>query len=246
MTKRRTIVGLVALLWLALAIFSWLSLMAPGPLQTVLAGPTLSFTAELAGDKPAIPFLARPLSPSMNVYNASSEQLTRLAEAIGSFGQAGLSLPPLDIGFDPARCDGARGLFTSATTPWQVWICSDDVESVISHELAHAWERGSVGETLRQTFMEQNGYTVWRSQAVPWNERAVEGIALVIQQGVSGLPLPPILGRDAAKRLLAFELLTGQPDPRLHDWLRNREVDCSDRPTPLSETIADRSGRTCI
>ncbi len=70
-------------------------------------------------------------------------------------------------------------------------------------------------DDARARFMELRGYTVWSDHEVPWNQRGVEDAAFVIQQGLGGLPLPPVLSDELVSRLDAFQLLTGFPDPRL-------------------------------
>ncbi|MGD2100673.1 MAG: hypothetical protein PVG83_00395 [Acidimicrobiia bacterium] len=190
---------------------------------------------------------AGSLTPVFTFVDATPSQEERLATPVGRYVSVGLRLPDLEVVFHPNResCGGARGLFRTDQMPWQIAICSDDVDVVFEHELAHAWERANVSEELRERFMEENGYTAWRSKEVPWNERAVEGIALVIQQGVSGLPLPPALGRVAVRRLRAFEMLAGRPDPRLATWIETRGVACEDRPTALSLSIPDANNLVC-
>jgi len=186
-------------------------------------------------------------SPSLTLDGGSTAVTGRLHSAIQRYVDAGLLLPDLHVvlSTDEADCHGAKGYFTADSSPWQITLCTDDLGIVVEHELAHAWERATVDEALRESFMTYAGYTEWRSHDVPWNERAVERIAVVIQQGVAGLPLPLALGEEARGRLEAFELLTSRPDPRLADWLGSRDVACANRPTALSESIPDASGLTC-
>lgn len=186
-------------------------------------------------------------SPSLTLDGGSTAVTGRLHAAIQRYVDAGLLLPDLHVvlSTDEADCHGAKGYFAADSSPWQITLCTDDLGIVVEHELAHAWERANVDQALRDTFMEHAGYTEWRSHEVPWKERAVEGIAVVIQQGVAGLPLPPSLGQEARGRLSAFELLTGAVDPRLVDWLGSRDLGCDERPTTLSASIPDASGLRC-
>lgn len=186
-------------------------------------------------------------SPAIAVEGGSTAGIDRLRAATRRYADAGLLLPDLRVSFstDDTDCNGAKGYFTTNSVPWQITFCTDELGVVVEHELAHAWERANVDQALRDTFMAHAGYTEWRSHEVPWKERAVEGIAVVIQQGVAGLPLPPSLGQEARRRLAAFELLTGAVDPRLVDWLGSRDLGCDERPTTLSASIPDASGLTC-
>ena len=160
------------------------------------------------------------LSPRVSAHNATPAQLHRLALAFERFANAGLQLPALEIHFptEVEVCDGAHGRFRTSTTPWLILICPTDLDTVYEHELAHAWERANLTDQQRQTFMEMRGYEVWNDKSVPWNERGMEGVAFIIQQGLSGLPLPPVLSAEQRSRLTAFEYLTGDPDPRLEQW----------------------------
>jgi hypothetical protein len=116
------------------------------------------------------------------------------------------------------------------------------VDFVYEHELAHAWEAGSMTNELRSAFMDLRGYTDWSGSDMPGNERGIEGVAFVIQQGLAGLPLPPALGTEAISRLEAFELLTGQPAPRLVEWVEATEIPRDERPTALSRALPDWHG----
>lgn len=159
------------------------------------------------------------LTPELTVRNATPEQYRRLLEAIHHFQTAGLLLPDLVVHFSDNifACGGHHGLFRSELNPWQIKICSE-LDFVYEHELAHAWERANLTEETRRQFMEMRGYTTWAAKSAPWNERGVEGAAFVLQQGLSGLPLPPYLSREHQSRLEAFELLTSQASPRLLEW----------------------------
>lgn len=137
---------------------------------------------------------------------------------------------------DKEGCAGAHGRFTTSTNPRRISICPTELVTVYEHELAHAWERANLTDAQRQTFMEMRGYDVWNDKSVPWRERGMEGAAVIIQQGVNGLPLPPALSDEAMSRLAAFQLLTGFPDPRLvgraHNLDHHREDRVSGRSSP--------------
>ena len=183
---------------------------------------------------------------SLTVIGGSEAQRDRLALALDRFDAAGLPLPDLEVVFTTSNddCHGHYGLFTETPTPWRIVICSD-ADFVYEHELAHAWERHNLTAETRYDFMERRGYTVWSSHSVDWNERGVEGVALVIQQGISGLPLRPAMSTERISRLEAYELLTGSPAPTLITLLDSHEVPCMDRPTPLSRLLPDASGDVC-
>jgi len=93
--------------------------------------------------------------------------------------------------------------------------------------------------------MNLRGLEHWADQDVPWNRRGTEWAAVVIQQGLNGLPLPPALSNETKSRLDSFELLTGKVAPVLTEWIAERDVPCPDRPTDLSRPITDATGRTC-
>lgn len=194
----------------------------------------------------AVPTTAVSLSPLVKLSNGSPYQHRRLREAVANFVELGLPLPDLEVHFaqHTETCHGHLGLFQPQRRPWRITICTD-AGVVYEHELAHAWDRANLEDRVRVEFMELRGYSAWSGPSVPWNQRGVEGVAFVIQQGISGPPLPPILGAEAHSRLEAFELLTGQPAPRLIEWIKSREVACSDRPTALSRSVGDTAGSDC-
>jgi hypothetical protein len=89
---------------------------------------------------------------------------------------------------------------------------------VYEHELAHAWERANLTDEIRREFVDFHRYSTWADPTVPWNERGIEGVALVIQQGLAGLPLPQSLSTEHRSRLAGFALLTGRPAPSFLEW----------------------------
>lgn len=180
------------------------------------------------------------------VRGGSSAQIDRLVAGLERFAAAGLELPDIEVVFpgDPADCKGRLGIFSTGSDPWLISICST-IDSVYEHELAHAWERTTLTDGVRASFMRLGGYLSWSDRDTPWNERGVEGVAVVIQQGLAGLPLAPSLGRKARRDLQLFELLTGTPAPRLVEWMADNRVACDDRPTTLSRITPDADGTVC-
>lgn len=183
----------------------------------------------------------------MTIRDATPSQVIRVGEALRAFEEAGLELPDLEIRFftDDETCGAEHGRFYPSEDIWRIHICPTEVDAVYEHELAHAWELANVTDAQRREFMQMRGYESWSDRELPWDERGVEGAASVIERGVAGLPLPPVLGREEVSRMRAYELLTGRPAPVLVDWVRAKEVPCVSRPTMLSATVEDASGRTC-
>lgn len=183
----------------------------------------------------------------MTILDAKHSQVIRLGEALQAFEKADLELPDLEIQFftNDETCGAEHGRFYATEDVWRIHICPTEVDSVYEHELAHAWELAHVTDAQRRAFMRMRGYTSWSDRELPWNERGVEGAATVIERGISGLSLPPVLGREEVTRMRAYEMLTGRPAPVLIEWLQAKEVSCLKRPTMLSAIVEDGSGRTC-
>jgi hypothetical protein len=165
------------------------------------------------------PLVDVSLTPDITIQGGSPEQHKRLEEAVDRFKAASLLLPDLQVEIhdDPVHCNDHHGLFRSHSQPWRILICSS-ADFVYEHELAHAWELANLTDDIRRDLMKHGNYSTWADKTMPWNERGVEGAALVIQQGLAGLPLPPSLSLNHKNRIEAFELLTGRPAPRLLEW----------------------------
>jgi hypothetical protein len=184
-----------------------------------LASVQVLFESKSSTAKDQVP-IAEP--EPLTIYGATDLEKRRLEEAIQRFESVGLMLPPLAVIFhdneDP--CRDHPGLFLANTDPWEIHICSESVAIVYEHELSHAWVALNVTERRRQAFMDLAGYETWNDQGSPWNERGSEGAALVIQQGISGLPLPPVLAeKTRTLHVEGYKLLTGVASPRYVAWL---------------------------
>jgi hypothetical protein len=141
-----------------------------------------------------------------------------------------------------------QGVSTRRVTTVMGELCGFEVSSTqVSNLTAEldAEVNANVTDAQRVAFMDLRGLKNWGDRDTPWNQRGTEWAAVVMQQGLSGLPLPPVLSNEARSRLQAFELLTGRVAPVLVNWIRERGVRCSDRPTGLSRQIADVTGRSC-
>ena len=217
-------------------IATWLLLFAlsGSPYPAPKSAPAMterSSAAALTEHSPAAAPSAEPAtssSPTVIVHGGSDAQRARLTLAMARFAALDLPLPDLDVYFldryflDRDACGGHLALYEGHLSPPRISICSQN-ESVYEHELAHAWEATSLDDITRQAFMELRGYSIWYDRDVPWNERAIEGVALVVQQGLAGLPLPASLGDELCSRMEAFELLTGRVDTRMADWEHRTE-----------------------
>lgn len=189
----------------------------------LLALGTASGSAAVEGRPPTVEGRATAAQQAMlTVHGASDAQIERLEDALRRFAAADLALPRLAVIFhdDQAPCRDHRGVFLSHPDPREIHICSERLEWVYEHELAHAWIAHNLSAQQRQAFMDLASYETWSDTSHPWNERGIEGAAVVIQQGISGLPLPPVLS-DKTKRLHVdgYQLLVGNPSPRYTAWL---------------------------
>jgi hypothetical protein len=190
----------------------------------LLALGTVSGSAAVVeGRSPDVEDRAAPAQQTMlAVDGASDVQTGRLEDALRLFAAADLTLPPLAVIFhdDQAPCRDHPGVFLAHRDPWEIHICSESLEWVYEHELAHAWIAHNLSARQRQAFMDLAAYETWSDTSYPWNQRGVEGAAVVIQQGLSGLALPPVLS-DKTERLHVdgYQLLVGDRSPRFTAWL---------------------------
>jgi len=173
------------------------------------ASPTTNAPTDVA-DRPDA---TTKLRPDIVVVGADAAQQAAVNEALNRFVENGLELPDLEIRFldDEAGCQGHYGLFSTGFTPWRISICSD-VDFVITHELAHAWERATLDDHDREMYLAARGLSTWKDRGVPWNERGAEDAAFIIQQNLMTISIPQTSPRWQ-DRMAAYELLTGRASP---------------------------------
>ncbi len=152
-------------------------------------------------------------SPVIVAVGADSEEIERLDNAVALFDDSGLRLPDLEVHFldDMAACRDHYGLFQEGYTPWRVLICSG-VPFVLPHELGHAWVAANLTDLDRDQYRQARGFTNWNDRNSPWNERATEDAAFILQQNLTAqyASKSSAMWRERAE---AFELLTGQISP---------------------------------
>ena len=224
--------------------------------SVAVTGMVVAAIALVGADRLPVSSRALLLSPAgpidreevnLTIDGGTVDDRARMRLAIRRFDDAGLGLPPLQIVFrDPSddECHGALGYFSPSRDVWKISICSE-IDSVYEHELAHAWERANLSDAQRLRYTTVRELPTWSDQDYDWNQRGMEDVAFVIQQGLAGLPLPPALGDEATSRLEGYEMLTGRIAPRLVEWLAKHEASCGRRPTYLSLQLPDLSGRIC-
>jgi hypothetical protein len=155
------------------------------------------------------------MQPDITVTGASADEAAALAKAIDRFRTAGLALPDLEVVFhdESAPCKGHEGLFQAHQTPWRVQICSE-LAFVVTHELAHAWERANLTDDDRQRFLDHEGLTTWSSTEADRSDRGIEEAAFVIQQNLMAQHADAESARWV-ELTSAYDALVGQPSPVL-------------------------------
>lgn len=155
------------------------------------------------------------LHPSMVVRGASVDEQRRLDEALARYAEAGLELPDLEVVFadDPDVCSGHDGLFRTSTSPWQVLVCSD-MEFVVTHELAHAWDAANLDDIDREWYTDRRGLTTWDSSDADWVDRGVEDLAFMIQQNLMAGAVD-VDSERWVERANAYGWATGRTSPVL-------------------------------
>jgi hypothetical protein len=150
------------------------------------------------------------------IHGATAREVASIRRALRRFDEAGLDLAPImiEVQRGVAGCEGNRGLYVRGSGIDRIQLC-DVTMPIILHELAHAWEAGSMRDEVRLAFLERLGLTTWSSPDVPWSERGAEQAAMTISFGLAERPLDAFGASVHADSLAAYELLTGRPSPRL-------------------------------
>lgn len=148
------------------------------------------------------------LQPSVEVSGGSEAAIVRLHDALAQFASREMLLPDLEVRFsnDDADCGGNLGIFQRRYSPWRVVVCSE-LEFVVTHELAHAWEAANLTSVDRDKYLGLRGLTSWSSHELPWKERGEEDAAFVVSKVL--MADRGVAESDAWSELIdAFRLLT--------------------------------------
>lgn len=143
------------------------------------------------------------------IIGGSEEQRETADWAVAHFVDAGLELPQIVIAIHTSdeACDGYDGAFRSRETPARLDVCNPH-RLIILHELAHAWDRHTLTDDLRQDFMDLRGLVTWNDPSTPWKERGVEDLAEVIVWGLRQFSGSAPFDEQSEKRA-SFALVTG-------------------------------------
>lgn len=173
-------------------------------------------------------------SPTIGVANVE-ELVADVDEKAVSWAQdryreAGLSLPDMRISFhaDTEICEGARGGHLVEDGVSRVFICITEqgptrdlqINRVLLHEFAHAWDHHSLTHAIRSEFMSYKDFPGW-SFEVPYDERASEDAAEIITWGLMDRPIlfNSLEGVWSWKeRLDGYRILTGAAPPHGYVW----------------------------
>jgi hypothetical protein len=149
------------------------------------------------------------LVDEIRVYAAEPEVIERVAWAVERFELAGLDLPKAELRLHDSRsaCDGAEGVTHLDVHPIRIDICNQH-RLIILHELAHAWDRASMTPELHHAFMDLRGIDEWNTKEIPWKDRGIERLALIMVWGLHEV------GPADPGKLEAFALLTGTEPTR--------------------------------
>jgi hypothetical protein len=187
------------------------SLLAAAVTLTTLAPVGLTVSA---GGQSA-PAAAAPVT----MTDVTPAQAEMVEWAVELFEVAGLRLPPLDIvGHDTTEgCFGRRGAHVRTDGRSTVHLCARETDRVDEflyvHELAHAWDAGSLTEGRRHEFLTLRGLTEWRNDDPErWHERGAEQAAEIMVWGLMDRPVWVVRLPDAScgDLLTGYETLVGR------------------------------------
>ena len=197
----------------------------------LLAG-TLSYMTLNVGAEP------EPVVPPATtvIYGGTAGQRAMVERAMELMERAQLPLPELRVFIHADRegCGGYNGRFHFKDDPFRVDICLADIR-VALHELAHAWEHHTLDDATRLAFMEFAESLSWNKWAHSHNFRGIEQSACAIEWGVREEPLQALALIYDARKLEAYELLTGMPSPRIAHLPAEGEAASENREPPGPE-----------
>lgn len=154
-------------------------------------------------------------NPEITLVGADERDTKLVERVLGYYVEAGLKLPVVTIEFQErgSGCKGFAGFFRGSE--WLVALCNRS-ESVLTHELAHAWAAANLTDADKEAFMAYIGAEAWNDGEDDHDERGTEQVAYAIQHalvtfmaGGGGI----YASEKAHTVAFRFEMLTGQPAP---------------------------------
>ena len=184
--------------------------------------PDAALAMSIVGAKPEAPAGFGDTSPGAmapvgpGIHGADDAAEAEIMAAIERFVDAGLPLPELSIHVHESAqgCNGHQGLFGKGGDKHRIDICVVH-PSVIRHELAHLWEHHNVDDATRQAFLDSTGLEAWNDQSAVHRSRGIEQAAYLVAWGIAPEPIQSMLRSFHGEDLANFELLTGEPSPRI-------------------------------
>lgn len=169
---------------------------------------------------------ARPSdAPDVTYTDVPAAQRALFDRAIDAYGDAGLSLPPIEVFGHRTEfpCQGRRGVHRYQDGRSRLDLCTREAgpgeEFLILHELAHAWDATMLTPARRAAFLELRGLEEWRSDDPDrWHTRGAEHAAEIIAWGVIDRPVRilRIEPNDCASLHAGYVALTGVAPPHAH------------------------------
>lgn len=163
---------------------------------------------------------------SVDVYNATPEQVRLVEWALNAFEEAGLPAPPVEsVGFPPteACAAGFSGMAAHNGETGSIDVCATPDAFMgeelpltgrrsILHELGHLWTVGHTEDAIRSAFMQARGIETW--SAPVWEGSGSEHAAEIIMWALIDADIKPRLpNRTTAELNNAYTTLTGHPAP---------------------------------
>ncbi len=153
------------------------------------------------------------------IYGAGSTEEAAIADAMAGLADNGLELPELRIYIHDSTtpCRDNLGLYGTGGDKKRIDICTFE-KSILQHELVHAWEHHSVDDATRKAFQAHMGLDNWNDHGQPHYSRGIEEAAYLIVWGMNDSPISRMSSTHYADDLAGYELLTGNPSPRISHW----------------------------
>jgi hypothetical protein len=160
---------------------------------------------------------SEPTQP-VTIHGADDETTSLIERSVARFAEADLELPNLEFFVatdeDRTACDGHKGFWHPGGSADRIDVCVA-TESLILHEIAHAWENHTVDDNTRIAFMALYPENEWEDESIGHLAQGIERFADSIAWGLKDRDIPEHNVDALQPRIDEFELITGTTTPRL-------------------------------